>query len=111
MQIFTALFLQKEGEIQDNLAKLNIALKRAETEYLNAKRNLETAQAVVDAEVRKLEAVRHSARDETEHLQKKAAEVSALRSTLAVDEREREVKLTQLKGPAGSNSPFWRRGA
>lgn len=93
--------IKNEGEIQHNLSRLNVALKRAETEYLNAKRKLETAQAAVDAEVGNLEAVRQSARDETEHMQKKTAEVNALRSTLAVDEREREVKLTQLKGPAG----------
>jgi len=107
VQIFTAFPLEHEAEIQDNLTRLNVALKKAETDYLDAMRKRETVQAAVNAQVTNLEIVRHTARNETEHLQKKSAEVSALRSTLAVDEREREVRLTQLKGPGGRNPSFW----
>jgi predicted flap endonuclease-1-like 5' DNA nuclease len=107
MHIYLPFPWQNEAQVQANLAKLNVALKRAEADFLNAKYRFDTAQAAVNAEVETLEAVRTSAQEATEHLQQKSAEVNALRSTLAVDEREREVKLTQLKGVGARSPSFW----
>jgi len=45
-----------------------------------------------------LETLRENAKDATEKVQDKAAEVDALRRMLAVDEREREVRLGELSG-------------
>ena len=98
---------QNETQVQANLARLNVALKKAETDFLNAKNRCDTAQGAVNAGVKNLETVRTSARDATKHLQKKSAEVNTLRFTLGVDEREREVKLTQLQGERARSPSFW----
>ena len=99
---------QSEAQARSNLSALNVQLKKAEADFLNAKNRCDTVQAAVNAEVETLETIRAGAREATEHLQQKSAEVSILRSTLAVDEREREVKLTQLKGAGAKKSSFWR---
>lgn len=55
------------------------------------------ALAELNAEAETLETLRGNSREATERMQDKATEVDTLRKTLAVDNREREVKLTQLK--------------
>jgi chromosome segregation ATPase len=106
----TSFPLQSEARVQANHSRLIVALQKAEADYLNAKRRFDAAQSSVDLEVKTLETVRNSAREATERMQDKAAEVDSLRSTLAMDERERELKLTQLKGPVTKKSGFWTKG-
>lgn len=67
----------------------------------------ETLQAQLKAEADTLEAVRDGARQATERVQFKSQEVDSLRKMLSVDEREREVKLSELKGPNRRGS-MWR---
>lgn len=74
------------------------AFKKAEAAYLNAKMKYETAQAELNSEAETLELLRTNAREATQSVQDKSAEVDALRQTLALDEREREVRLGELKG-------------
>lgn len=69
---------------------------------------LETAQAKVNAEGDSLEAYRNNAREATANLQEKAQEVDGLRTMLGVDERERKVKMVELKGKPAKTS-FWSR--
>ena len=99
--------LQSEAQAQNNVSELNDELKKAESDFLNAKMRCDTAQATVNTAVEVLETLRAGAREATEHVQRKSAEVSILRSTLAVDEREREVRLTQLKGMGARSPNFW----
>jgi hypothetical protein len=99
--------LQSEAQAQNNVSELNDELKKAESDFLNAKMRCDTVQATVNTAVEVLEALRAGAREATEHVQRKSAEVSILRSTLAVDEREREVRLTQLKGVGAKSPGFW----
>jgi len=107
MRIYLPFPLQSEAQAQNNVSELNDELKKAESDFLNAKMRCDTAQATVNAAVEALEALKAGARQATEHVQQKSAEVSILRSTLAVDEREREVKLTQLKGGGAKGPSFW----
>jgi len=58
----------------------------------------ETAQAELSAEADTLETLKHNSKEAAEKVQDKAAEVASLRATLAVDEREREIRLSDLKG-------------
>ena len=93
--------------MQANHSRLIVSLKKAESDYLNAKRRFDSAQSAVNLEDETLQTVRNSAREATERMQDKAAEVDSLRSTLAMDVRERELKLAQLKGPGTKKSGFW----
>ena len=64
------------------------------------------ALAELNAETETLDTLRGNSREATERMQDKATEVDTLRKTLAVDNREREVKLAQLKGDR-PKSKFW----
>ncbi|KIM40524.1 hypothetical protein M413DRAFT_72946 [Hebeloma cylindrosporum] len=99
--------VKNEGRVNANLARLQLQLKRAEADFLDAKTRCDMAQAAVNAELDNLEILRNEARRLTEELQRKTADIDTLRSTLAVDEREREVKLTQLRGTAAAAPSFW----
>lgn len=97
-------FPQNESRIQASHAKVLGNFKKREAAYLNAKRRYELALAELNSESETLDTLRASSREATERMQDKAAEVDILRKTLAVDSREREVKLAQLNGPRSS---FW----
>jgi DNA repair ATPase RecN len=92
------LLEQNEARVHASYSKLNVAFKKTEAAFLDAKKKYETHQAELNAEAYTLETLKNNAREATERMQEKAAEVDALRQTLAVDEREREVRLTELKG-------------
>ncbi|KAF9472123.1 hypothetical protein BDN70DRAFT_887351 [Pholiota conissans] len=101
--------VKSEAVVQGNHSKLLTRFKKKEALYLNAKREYETANAELNAEGETLEAVRANARDATARMQDKAAEVDSLRKTLAVDNREREIKLAQLEGrSAPKKGGFWK---
>ncbi|KIM46977.1 hypothetical protein M413DRAFT_63369 [Hebeloma cylindrosporum] len=99
--------VKNEGRLLDSVARLQLTLKRAEADFLDAKTRCDMAQAAVNAELDNLETLRNQSRRLTEELQRKTADINTLRSTLAVDEREREVKLAQLRGAAGAAPSFW----
>lgn len=96
---------QSEARVQASHGKLIHTFKKAEAAYLNAKMKYETAQAELNAEAETLDLLRANAREATQSVQDKSAEVDALRQTLALDEREREVKLSELKG--SRRTSFW----
>ena len=54
--------------------------------------------AELHAEDDALETLRNNTKAAAELVQSKSAEIDDLRSTLAVDEREREIRLSDLKG-------------
>jgi hypothetical protein len=71
----------------------------------------ETALAELHAEDGTLEALRNNTKAASELVQNKSAEIDGLRTTLAVDEREREIRLSDLKGSTvdgGAGSRGWR---
>ncbi|KAF8150685.1 hypothetical protein B0H34DRAFT_801621 [Crassisporium funariophilum] len=111
LQRFQKNAVKSEARVHANHTKLLAAFKKHESAYLNAKMRYETAQAELNADADALETLRNSSREATERVQDKAAEVDSLRATLAVDEREREVKLGQLRGSISKKSnsgSLWR---
>lgn len=55
--------------------------------------------------------MRNNTKAAAELVQNKTAEIDGLRTTLAVDEREREIRLSDLKGStinSGTGSRGWR---
>ncbi|KDR78990.1 hypothetical protein GALMADRAFT_244707 [Galerina marginata CBS 339.88] len=90
--------VKNEARVQASYSKIHIAFKKTETAFLEAKKKYETHQAELNAEAYALETLKNNAQEATERLQEKATEVDRLRNTLAVDDREREVRLTELKG-------------
>ena len=70
--------------------------QEAEHAFLAARTKYEAAQAHLHSEEEALERVRKNARDVTERLQQKSQEVDGLRTTYAVDERERATRLAEL---------------
>ncbi|KAF8959498.1 hypothetical protein BDZ97DRAFT_1667013 [Flammula alnicola] len=99
LQKFQKNAIKSEARLQANHSKQVITFKKSEAAFLSAKMRYDMAQAQLNAEVEALETLRNNAREATERMQDKAAEVDVLRQTLAMDEREREVKLAQLRGP------------
>ncbi|KAF9522066.1 hypothetical protein CPB83DRAFT_150876 [Crepidotus variabilis] len=98
LQKYQKQAVKSESRVQVTHSKLLTTFKKTESTFLSAKAAYETALAQLNAEAENLETLRLSAREATEKLQDKAAEIDSLRATLSVDEREREVKLGQLKG-------------
>ncbi len=94
----TSYHAQSEVRAQASHASTQQMFKKKEAMYLNAKKKYDLALAELNAEDETLQTLRGNSREATERMQDKAAEVDTLRKTLAVDTREREVKLTQLKG-------------
>lgn len=109
MNVSSLLRLQSEAHVQANHSKLLSIFKKKEALYLDAKRSFEKAGAELNAESETLEMLRANALDATARMQDKAAEVDALRKTLAVDNREREVRLAQLAGKSVTRrNGFWK---
>ncbi|KAJ3493486.1 hypothetical protein NLJ89_g11008 [Agrocybe chaxingu] len=98
LQKFQKSAVKNEGRAQANHNKLLGQFKKTEAAYLSAKMKYDTDLAHLKSEEEILETLKNNSREATERMQDKAVEVNALRETLRVDEREREVKLTQLKG-------------
>ena len=94
----TSHYVQSEVRAHASHADTLQMFKKKEAIYLNAKKKYDLALAELNAEDETLQTLRGNSREATERMQDKAAEVDTLRKTLAVDTREREVKLTQLKG-------------
>ena len=71
----------------------------------------ETALAELHAEDDALETLKSSTKAAAELVQNKTSEIDDLRTTLAVDEREREIRLSDLKGSTingGTRLRGWR---
>ena len=66
--------------------------------------------AELHAEDDALETLRNNTKAASELVQNKTAEIDGLRTTLAVDEREREIRLSDLKGSTvnGGAASGWR---
>ncbi|KJA26225.1 hypothetical protein HYPSUDRAFT_132900 [Hypholoma sublateritium FD-334 SS-4] len=106
MQLVQRNAVKSEARAQASHASTLEAYKKKEAIYLNAKKKHEMALAELNAETETLDTLRGNSREATERMQDKATEVDTLRKTLAVDNREREVKLAQLKGDR-PKSKFW----
>jgi len=85
----------KQVEVHNRLVE---EYKRSEKAFLEAQERFERMKGEVIAQERRLEMVRDGARDATLSLAMKAEEVERLRRTFAVDERERALRLKELKG-------------
>lgn len=93
-------------------SKSLFAFKKIEAAHLNAKMRYEAALSELHAEAEALETLKNNSKEAAEHVQEKSAQVDSLRTTLAVEERKRELKLSDLKGsPANTkrSSSLWRR--
>ncbi|THV07301.1 hypothetical protein K435DRAFT_643790 [Dendrothele bispora CBS 962.96] len=108
--------VKRESKAHTAHTKSLIAFQKAEAAYLAARTKYETAQAEMNAENEVLEIARDNARDATERMQEKAQEIDSLRTMLGVDERERQVKIDEIKN-VGKNvgkekkegkTGFWR---
>lgn len=102
---------KSEARVQASRQALLNKFKKREAAYLNAKMDFENSKARLRTEEETLETLRQNSREATERMQEKAAEVDSLRATLAVDEREREAKLNELKGRVprtNRSSGFWK---
>ncbi|KIK62930.1 hypothetical protein GYMLUDRAFT_471361 [Collybiopsis luxurians FD-317 M1] len=108
--------VKREAKAHTAHTKALTAFQKAEEVYLAARTKYEVAQAAMQAESEILEIARNNARSATENMQEKATEVDGLRKVFGVDEREREVMLTDLKGKSKDKeigkerkgSGFWR---
>lgn len=74
-----------------------MAFKKIEAAYLTAKMRYETSLAELQAEADTLETLKNNSREAAEKVQDKSVQVDTLRTTLAVEERERELRLSDLK--------------
>ncbi|KAF9070155.1 hypothetical protein BDP27DRAFT_1324383 [Rhodocollybia butyracea] len=90
--------VKREAKAHSAHAKALAAFHKAEEAYLAARAKYEIAQAAMQAEADILDITRNNARGATENMQDKAAEVDGLRKLFGLDEREREVVLSNLKG-------------
>ncbi|KAJ3815551.1 hypothetical protein F5876DRAFT_2696, partial [Lentinula aff. lateritia] len=90
--------VKREAKAHTAHTKALTAFHKAEEAYLAARTKYEIAQAAMQSEAENLEVARNNARQATENMQEKATEVDGLRKIFGVDEREREVMLTDLKG-------------
>ena len=102
---------QIEAHAHSNHSKSLFAFRKIEAAHLNAKLRYETALAELHAEDGALETLKNNTKAAGELVQNKSAEVDGLRTTLAVDEREREIRLSDLKGSTvngGARSRGWR---
>lgn len=106
LQMAQKLAVKNEATAHGIQAKLLAQSKRDEAAFLAAKSRYETTMARLKAEEANVERVRNSAREATERVQDKSAEIDGLRLTFGVDEREREIKLSQLKSEKGATG-FW----
>jgi hypothetical protein len=97
--------VQGEAKAHANHLKVFGALKKQESAFLASKSRYESLQGQLSAEAERLEAVRESAKVATERVADKSQEVDGLRKMFGIDEREREVKLGQLKET--STSMLW----
>lgn len=88
---------QDEAKAYINHSKVLNVLKKQESAFLVSKSRYESLQGQVSAEAERLEAVRESAKTATERVAEKCQEVDGLRKMFGLDEREREVKLGELK--------------
>lgn len=95
--------MQSEARAHANHTKSLFAFKKTEAAYLNAKLRHDTAMAELAAEDDAIAALKNNSKEATELVQEKSAEVDSLRTTLAVDERERELRLSNLKGSTVKN--------
>ncbi|KAJ3565057.1 hypothetical protein NP233_g7882 [Leucocoprinus birnbaumii] len=86
-----------EAKAHTNHAKVLSAFKKQETAFLASRSRYESLQGQVNAETERLEAVRVSAKSATDRVAEKTQEVDSLRKMFGIDEREREVKLGELK--------------
>jgi chromosome segregation ATPase len=90
------LFSQAEEKAHSTQTKVLSQFRKEERAILAARTKYEAAQARLQSEEEALERVRSSARDVTKRIQEKSQEVNSLRTTYAVDERERATKLAEL---------------
>lgn len=89
-------FPQAEQKAQSTQSKALSQFQKQERGFLATRTKYETAEARLQAEEKAFEKVRSTARDVTARLQEKSQEVDGLRTTFAVDERERATKLAEL---------------
>jgi hypothetical protein len=88
--------LQTEEKAHSTHTKMLSQFQQEEKAFLAARSKYEAAQARLHAEEEVLETVRNSGKDLMQRLQEKSQEVDGLRTTYAVDERERAEKLAEL---------------
>ncbi|KAF5391642.1 hypothetical protein D9757_002449 [Collybiopsis confluens] len=108
--------VKRESKAHTAHTKALAAFQKAEEVYLAARSKYEIAQAAMQVEGEILEIARNNARTATESMQEKGTEVDALRTIFGLDERERAVALTDLKGKPKEKatgkerkgSGFWR---
>ena len=107
LQKFQRQTIKEEAREAGKHAKLLVTFKKAESVYLDAKRQYDSVLVVLSAEKDTLEAIRERAREATESMQDKAVEIEGLRALFGVDEREREIRLTELKGTNGKRASWF----
>jgi len=90
--------VKEEGKQVEVHNRLVSEYQKSERVFLEAQERFEGMKGEVIAQERRLEMVRDGARDATLSLAMKAEEVERLRRTFAVDERERALRLKELKG-------------
>ncbi|KAF9446611.1 hypothetical protein P691DRAFT_673212 [Macrolepiota fuliginosa MF-IS2] len=93
--------VKEEAKAHTAYSKVLTAFKKQEAIYLTVRTRYETLQGQVNAEEERLEAIRESAKMATERVAGKNQEVDSLRKMYSIDEREREVKLSELKEKKG----------
>lgn len=107
LQRFQKQAIKEESRVAARHAKLLAVFKKTESAYLDAKRQHDSALAALNAEKEALDALRERAREATESMQDKTVEIEGLRAMFGVDEREREIKLRELKGPVGKRTSLF----
>ncbi|KAF5367450.1 hypothetical protein D9758_003650 [Tetrapyrgos nigripes] len=95
--------VKREAKAHTAHIKALTAFQKAEAAYLAARTKYETAEAEMNAEHEVLEITRDSARQATERMQEKAQEIDSLRKMLGVDERERQVKIDEIRSLTKKN--------
>jgi N-acyl-D-aspartate/D-glutamate deacylase len=75
-----------------------VAFQKAERAFLAARARHETAEAELRGRQEALETSRRNVLEATEAMQDKMREVELLRVQKSVDDRERAVRITELKG-------------
>ncbi|TFK75177.1 hypothetical protein BDN72DRAFT_832528 [Pluteus cervinus] len=90
--------VKNEAKSFSDYTKLRTAYQKLETSFIMARTRYDAAQAQLDAEANALETWRGTAREATDRMHEKSKEVENLRALCSVDEREREVRLSQLTG-------------
>jgi len=97
LQKIQATAVKNEAKANAAHQKVLRRFQKEESIFLAARSKFEAAQAQLTSEEETVEIVRNHAKVATEHLQEKSREVDGLRTMFTLDEKERAVKLNELK--------------